>query len=97
MPEHEAELIVVNKLITTLRKNSTEEIRVGLDEYRGHNLVSIRVWTDPYAGTERVATKKGISIAVRLLPELIAALQWAEVEAREAGLLGNEGQPVAAE
>ena len=64
----------MNKLIATLRKNATEEVRIGLEEYRGYDLVSIRVWTDPYAETKRVATKKGISIAVRLLLELIAAL-----------------------
>ena len=85
----------MNKHIATLRKNSIEEIRVGLDEYKGHDLVSIRVWTDPYAGTERVATKKGISIGVRLLPELIAVLQQAEAEARAAGLLDDDAEEAA--
>ena len=87
----------MNKHIATLRKNSTEEIRVGLDEYKGHDLISLRVWADPYAGDERVPTKKGLSVNVRLLPELIAALREAEALAREAGLLGDEGQAAAAE
>lgn len=41
-------------------------------------------------------TKKGITLAIERLPELIEALQQAERAAREAGLLGDE-QAVAAE
>jgi hypothetical protein len=50
--------------------------------------INIRVWTDPRnGGSERIATKAGIACNVRLLPELIEALQQAEVAARKAGLL----------
>lgn len=76
--------------IATISKNKLEEIRVGLDEYKGYDLVSIRVWADPYAGSERVPTKRDISIGVRLLPGLIEALQQAEARARKAGLLQDE-------
>ena len=76
--------------IATIRKNAAEEVRVSLDEFKGHNLISLRVWCDPYAGDERVPTKRGLSVSVRLLPELIEALQRAEAEARAAGLLGDE-------
>ena len=82
----------MDKLIATIPKNKTEEIRVGLDEYKGHDLVSLRVWADPYAGAERVPTKRGLSGSVRLLPELIAALQQAEAAAREAGLLDDDAE-----
>ena len=47
--------------------------------------------------TEPIATKKGITIAVKRLPELIRGLQAAEAEARRRGLLGAYGddtQPV---
>lgn len=80
----------MDKLIATIPKNQSEEIRIGLDEYKKHDLVSIRVWADPYAGDERVPTKKGISVSVRLLPDLIAALQEAEAAAREVGLLKDD-------
>jgi hypothetical protein len=71
-----------------LRKNMAEEIRIGLSEFNGHVLVNIRVWADPRnGGAERIPTKAGIACRVALLPELIAALQKAEAEARMRGLL----------
>ena len=71
-----------------LRKNMTEEIRIELSEFRGHDLINIRVWTDPRdGGAERIPTKAGIACNVRLLPELIEALQKAEGAARKVGLL----------
>lgn len=73
--------------IAVIRKNSREEIRVELAEYNGHDLINVRVWADRHDGAGRVATKAGIACNIRLLPELITALQNAEGEARRAGLL----------
>ena len=74
--------------ISGIRKNAAEEIRVELAEFNGHQLVNFRVWTDPRdGGAERIPTKAGIACRVALLPELIAALQQAEAEARGRGLL----------
>src|SRR4051812_5686695 len=74
--------------ISVIRKNAAEEIRVELAEFNGHQLVNFRVWADPRnGGAERVPTKAGIACNVRLLPELIEALQKAEAAARKAGLL----------
>ena len=82
----------MKKHIATIRKNAAEEVRVSLDEYKGHNLVSLRVWTDPYAGDERIPTKKGVSMSAKLLPELREALEQAEAQARAAGLLGDDAE-----
>jgi len=74
--------------LAIIRKNTLEEIRVGLSEFNGHNLVNLRIWTDPRnGGAERIPTKAGIACNVRLIPELIEALRQAEVEARARGLL----------
>ena len=74
--------------IATIRKNALEEIRVELGEFNGHDLVNVRVWAEPRnGGAERIPTKAGIACNVRLLPELIEALQQAEMAARQAGLL----------
>ncbi len=81
--------------VATIPKNKLEEVRVGIDEFKGYDLVSLRVWTDPYAGTERVPTKRGLSVSVRLLPALMAALQEAEAAAREAGLFDEDEQEAA--
>jgi hypothetical protein len=74
--------------LAVIRKNALEEIRVGLAEFNGHDLINLRVWADPRnGGTERIPTKAGIACNVRLLPDLIDALQKAEAAARKAGLL----------
>ena len=73
---------------SVIRKNALEEIRVELSEFNGHDLLNLRIWADPRnGGTERIPTKAGIACNVRLLPELIEALQKAEGAARKAGLL----------
>ncbi len=74
--------------IATIAKNKLEEIRVGLSQFNGHHLINVRVWADRRDGAEgRIPTKAGIACRVALLPEIIAALQKAEAEARRQGLL----------
>lgn len=80
--------ILAFERVAVIRKNTREEIRVDLSEFRGHDLVSLRVWTDPLGpGSERIPTKAGIACNVALIPELIEALRRAEAAARQAGLL----------
>ena len=74
--------------LAVIRKNALEEIRVGLSEFNGHDLLNIRIWTDPRnGGSERIPTKAGIACRLALLPEIIEALQQAEAQARARGLL----------
>ena len=87
--------------IATIEKNKIEELRVALKEYKGHDYVDVRTYVEPYAdeGQGRAPTKKGVALALTKLPELIAALQQAESEARAAGLLPNwtEGMAILAD
>jgi transcriptional coactivator p15 (PC4) len=60
-----------------IQKNKRELLRVSPSNYEGHDLINIRVFA-PIAGSrELVPTRKGVSIAVDLVPELIDALLWA--------------------
>lgn len=78
----------MEKHIATIEKSQIEEIRVDLSEYQSLDLIDIRIYANYEPGnTERRPTKKGVSIRVGRLPEIIAALQEAEREAVEAGLL----------
>ena len=77
----------MNKLIATIPKNALDEIRVEISEYRGHDFVSIRTWTEKSDSKERVPTKKGITLKPEQLPELIAALVETQDEAQAEGLL----------
>ena len=71
-----------------IAKNAMEELRVGISEYRGHHLVNCRIWANYDSPLEeRRPTRKGFALRLEQLPELIAALQKAEEEARAAGLL----------
>ncbi len=75
-------------VIATVEKNASEELRVALGEYRGHNLVNVRIWASyDSAGSEKRPTKKGFALRIERLPELIAGLEKAEAAARAAGLL----------
>ncbi|WP_267421805.1 transcriptional coactivator p15/PC4 family protein [Methylobacterium sp. GC_Met_2] len=67
--------------IATVPKNAAEEVRIALTEFNGHELVDVRVFAAIETGGERRATKKGVSLSRRHLPELIRALQAAEREA----------------
>lgn len=75
--------------IATIAKGATQEIRVSLEEYKGHQLVDMRIYTPFTPAAVPMATKKGLACQVRYLPDLIAALSEAERVARAEGLLGE--------
>ena len=80
----------MEKLIATFAKNATEEVRVSLTQFRGHDLVDVRVYFEPRGGDEKLPSKKGVCLGVDLLPDLRAALAGAEKAARGAGLIETE-------
>ena len=65
---------MTDRLITTMEKNSQEEIRFSLQEYRGTDLIDIRVYFDPGSG-KRKPTRKGISIPVDRFDEFMECLK----------------------
>ena len=67
----------MNALIAAIEKNSLDAIRIALIEYKGKQYVDIRTYTQVDREPEPIPTKKGLTIAPALLPELIAALQQA--------------------
>ena len=82
----------MEKLIETIPKSRSEELRVALSEYRAssgtvHQMFSARVYFED--GPEFKPGRNGINLKVDHLPALIAALKKAEREAREAGLLAD--------
>jgi hypothetical protein len=70
-------------------KNHAEDVVVSLGRYNGHDLLDARVHALFPGATEKHPTRKGISIKVERLPDLIAALIAAEREARRLGLLAD--------
>jgi Transcriptional Coactivator p15 (PC4) len=64
-------------LVARIGKNPTEEVRVSLTSYRGHDLVDIRVFFQDEQGEWR-PTKRGVSLSVDSFAELRDAVVKAE-------------------
>ena len=68
----------MDKTVAVFQKNKFQEVRVGVREFKGNDLIDIRTWTMTQGSNEMVPTAKGVSINVSLLPQMKNAL--AEVE-----------------
>lgn len=68
-------------LITTIDKNASESVRVVLDEFKGHHLCDMRVFATFTAAAVPMPTKKGLSVRIDMLDELIAGLTEAKAQA----------------
>lgn len=62
-------------MIASIRKNAREEIRVSRDDYRGHDMINLRVFYD--AGDDMRPGKQGVAFKAALLPEILSALRQA--------------------
>lgn len=76
--------------VATIGKNASEEVRVVLDTFKSHNLVDLRVFAAFSAAAVKMPTKKGLSCRVEMIPDLIAALQEAQEQARALGWLEGD-------
>jgi hypothetical protein len=81
-------------VIATIQKNRRESVRVALSEYKGTNLVDLRVFA-PKAGEEgaTVPTPKGLSCNVIMLPALCRALNDAPPRLSGSGSSIRKGAP----
>lgn len=68
----------MDKTVTTFQKNKFQEVRIGIREFKGNDLVDIRTWTMTQGSNEMVPTAKGVTINVNLLPQLKKALDDVE-------------------
>ena len=64
-------------LVARIAKNPTEEVRISLTSFRGHDLVDIRVFFQDEQGEWR-PTKRGVSLSVDSFAELREAVVKAE-------------------
>jgi len=77
----------MDKTISVFQKNKFQEVRVGIREFKGNDLVDIRTWTMTQGSEEMVPTAKGVSINVNLLPQLKSALNEVEKVLQENGMI----------
>ena len=77
----------MNETIVTFNKNKFEEIRIGVKEYKGFDLIDLRVWVESKEAGEKVPTAKGLSLSVELFPKFKDAILKLERTLQENNLL----------
>ncbi|MBF0512388.1 MAG: transcriptional coactivator p15/PC4 family protein [Candidatus Omnitrophica bacterium] len=64
----------MDKTVSVFPKNKFQEVRVSIREFKGNDLVDVRIWTNSKEVNQMVPTAKGVTISIHLLPQLIKAL-----------------------
>jgi len=77
----------MDQTVSVFSKNKFQEVHVGIREFKGNDLVDIRIWTIAQGADQMVPTAKGVTINVHLLPQLIKALGDAEKVLKENKML----------
>lgn len=77
----------MDKTVAVFKKNKFQEIRIGIREFKGNDLVDIRTWTMTQGTDEMVPTAKGVSINVSHFAELKKALTEVENVLKENRML----------
>lgn len=79
----------MDQCVATFPKNKFEEIRVQIKEFKGYDLIDIRVYASSKDGEDKVPTGKGVSINVSHFPDLKKAILAAEDVLRRHNLLSE--------
>ena len=66
------------RVLASIRKNNREEIRVTRGEYKGHDVVNVRVWFQDRDSGEMLPGRDGVAFRAALVDDLVAALQSAK-------------------
>ena len=74
----------MNQLVTNFQKNKFEEVRVYVKEFKGYDLLDIRVYTSTKdSPSDRVPTGKGLSLNVSHFGDLKNAILELETVLKE--------------
>ena len=77
----------MDKTVKVFKKNKFQEIRVGIREFKGNDLVDIRTWTQTQGTDDMVPTAKGVSLNVSLIGELKESILEVEKVLKENKLI----------
>ena len=83
------------RIVGTFRKTRSEEVRVSVEQFRGREVVNVRVWWRGDDDGWR-PSRKGLAISTDRLPDLLSLLQKAMVmiAARRASVPTAPEEPV---
>ena len=68
------------KLLATIPRTATEEIQIGINEYKGKKYLDLRIFYTTDGGNSWLPTKKGVSIYPENLDMLKEAIEQAQRE-----------------
>ena len=71
----------MEKILGEIEKTQSVKLMVRLTEFKGRNLLDIRDFFKPKNGIDYTPTKKGTTIDIGRIPELVTLLEQAEAEA----------------
>ena len=71
-------------------RHRRDAIVVSLSTFKDQNIFGVRLYTTSEDG-KMLPTTKGVTMGIRKLPELVAALVKADARARELGLIDDDG------
>ena len=77
----------MQKVVRAIQKNKFQEVRVSISEFKGNDLIDIRVWNAVKDSDEKSPTAKGVSLNVSLYPELKEAVLALEQELKDNKLI----------
>ena len=80
----------MNETVATFNKNKFEEIRIGVKEYKGFDLIDLRVWVDSKDAGGKVPTAKGLSLNVELFNEFKKSILALETTLKKNNLLDED-------
>lgn len=71
-------------------EKGNDQVRITLDRYMDAPTIDVRIFSPFTMAQVPMPTKRGVTLAIGRLPELVRALQGAEARAMELGLIGRE-------
>jgi Transcriptional Coactivator p15 (PC4) len=67
-----------DRLLATIRKNAREEIRIMRGDFKGHDIIGVRVWFQDRDTGEKRPGKDGLAFRAELVDEIIEGLKAAK-------------------
>ena len=77
----------MEKDVAVFEKNKYQDVKIRISEYKGNDVVDIRIWTQPPQCDGKVPTGKGININVKLYSKLKVAVHKLGKELTDNGLI----------
>lgn len=60
----------MNQIVSSFAKNKYEEVRFQIKEYKGKDLIDIRIWTDVKGADQKIPTTKGVTMNISHFTDL---------------------------